>query len=146
MEFATRAGASTSRYYGESAELLPKYAWYQNNSLERTQPVGRLKPNDLGFFDMHGNAWAWCQDVYRMQPGDSLEPANSQADDLDVDSKVSRVLKGGSFLFLQSIVRSAFRNDDVPSSQGNDFGFRVAKTVQSSAPPISSAARVTNRN
>ena len=36
MEFATRAGALTSRYYGESDELLPKYAWYMNNAKNHT--------------------------------------------------------------------------------------------------------------
>ena len=54
MEYATRAGAVTSRYYGETEELLPKYAWYEKNSKEQTWPVGSLKPNDLGLFDMHG--------------------------------------------------------------------------------------------
>src|SRR6516225_191938 len=57
MEFATRAGASTARYYGETEELLPKYAWYLRNSQEQTWPVGSLKPNDLGLFDVQGNVW-----------------------------------------------------------------------------------------
>jgi formylglycine-generating enzyme required for sulfatase activity len=61
-EFACRAGAVTSRYYGETEELLPEYAWYTKNSEDRQmQPVGRLKPNDLGLFDMLGNAVEWCE-------------------------------------------------------------------------------------
>ena len=54
MEYATRAGAVTSRYYGETEELLPKYAWHVKNSQERTWPVGSFKPNDLGLFDVAG--------------------------------------------------------------------------------------------
>ena len=54
MEYATRAGAVTSRYYGETEELLPKYAWYIKNSQERTWPVGSLKPNDLGLIRRAG--------------------------------------------------------------------------------------------
>jgi hypothetical protein len=46
-EYACRAGAATSRYYGETRELIPKYAWYQENSKDRSWPVGSLKPNDL---------------------------------------------------------------------------------------------------
>src|SRR5262249_6138509 len=56
-EYACRSGAMTSRCYGSSNDLLAKYAWYNTNSRGRSQPVGLLKPNDLGLFDMHGNAW-----------------------------------------------------------------------------------------
>ena len=54
MEYATRAGAVTSRYFGETEELLAKYAWYTKNSKEQTWPVGSLKPNDLGFIRRAG--------------------------------------------------------------------------------------------
>ena len=47
MEYVTRAGSVTRRYFGETEDLLPKYAWYTKNSKERTWPVGSLKPNDL---------------------------------------------------------------------------------------------------
>ena len=40
MEYATRAGAVTTRYYGQSDELLPMYAWYSKNSDEKPWPVG----------------------------------------------------------------------------------------------------------
>jgi formylglycine-generating enzyme required for sulfatase activity len=43
-EYACRAGALTSRYYGETEELLVKYAWYLQNSEDRTWPVGSKKP------------------------------------------------------------------------------------------------------
>src|SRR5207249_2267280 len=40
MEYATRAEAATSRYYGESEEMLVLYGWYLKNSEEQTWPVG----------------------------------------------------------------------------------------------------------
>ena len=53
----------TSRYYGETEELLDRYAWITKNSRDRSMlPCGTLKPNDLGLFDMLGNALEWCQD------------------------------------------------------------------------------------
>src|SRR5207245_1595842 len=64
-EYACRAGAVTSRYYGQTEELLGKYAWFFGNSQELTWSVGSLKPNDLGLFDMHGNVYCWCQERYR---------------------------------------------------------------------------------
>jgi formylglycine-generating enzyme required for sulfatase activity len=64
MEYATRAGAATSRYFGETEDLLKKYAWYQENSSHRTWPVGSKKPNDLGLFDTYDNVFCWCQERY----------------------------------------------------------------------------------
>ena len=68
MEYATRMGAVTARYFGETDELLPKYAWYLKNSQNRTWPVGSLKPNDLGLFDVQGNMNSWCQESYEPYP------------------------------------------------------------------------------
>ena len=61
-EYACRAGAVTSRYYGHSIDLLDAYAWYQANSKEHAWTCGSLLPNDLGLFDMLGNMYEWCQD------------------------------------------------------------------------------------
>jgi formylglycine-generating enzyme required for sulfatase activity len=61
MEFATRGGSVTSRYYGETEELLSNYAWYNKNGRDRSWPVGGKKPNDLGLFDVRGNVFTWCQ-------------------------------------------------------------------------------------
>ncbi|HKA08201.1 MAG TPA: formylglycine-generating enzyme family protein, partial [Gemmataceae bacterium] len=72
-EYCCRAGTSTARYYGRSEELLPKYAWSLRNAKEHAWPVGSLKPNDFGLFDMHGNAWSWCSDSYlHYKPGGGL--------------------------------------------------------------------------
>src|ERR1019366_4493706 len=57
MEYAPGGGATTSRYYGETEDLLAKYAWYEKNSESKTWPVGSLKPNDLGLFDVQGNVY-----------------------------------------------------------------------------------------
>ena len=68
-EYACRAGAMTSRYYGLSEELLGQYAWYLYNTPgDRARPCGTKLPNDLGLFDMLGNVYEWCQEralVYR---------------------------------------------------------------------------------
>ena len=64
-EYACRAGSEAGYSMGESEDLLGKYGWFQQNSLGKSHPVGSLKSNDLGLFDMHGNAWEWCQDAYK---------------------------------------------------------------------------------
>ena len=70
-EYACRAGAMTSRYYGLSDELLGQHAWYLTNTPgERGQPCGSLLPNDLGLFDMLGNVYEWCNGRYEAHPAD----------------------------------------------------------------------------
>ena len=130
MEYVTRAGAVTSRYFGETEELLPKYAWYTKNSQEKTWPVGSLKPNDLGLFDVQGNAYTWCQESYKAYPtGKGEEAAEDKEDELVISPTKSRVLRGGSFLYQASVLRSALRNNDVPSYRIFSNGFRVARTL-----------------
>jgi len=129
MEYATRAGAITSRYFGETDELLAKYAWYNKNSQERAWPVGSLKPNDLGLFDVEGNVFTWCQESMKAYPtrkGD--EAAEDKEDSLVVIGTLPRVFRGGSFIYPASIVRSADRFGLVPSYRGDDVGFRLART------------------
>ena len=62
MEYFCRANTSTSRPFGETEELLPKFAWTWLNSGDRLHPVGMLLPNELGLFDVLGNAYEWCHD------------------------------------------------------------------------------------
>jgi formylglycine-generating enzyme required for sulfatase activity len=128
-EYACRAGALTSRYYGNSEALLPRYAWYNHNSQARTWPVGQKKPNDLGLFDMLGNVWQWGQEsVWPYEPGAGGKPTEDMEDRREITDKLSRVLRGGSFNFLPRIVRSAHRNNIRPSNRVITFGLRPART------------------
>src|SRR5262249_30765327 len=129
IEYATRAGALTSRYYGETEELLPKYAWYNKNSQDRTWPVGSLKPNDLGLFDARGNVFSWCQERFKAYP-EGNKPADDTEDDLVVTSTDGRMLLGGSFANPASVVRSASRHTNVPLYQFITIGFRPARTLR----------------
>jgi formylglycine-generating enzyme required for sulfatase activity/class 3 adenylate cyclase len=135
LEYATRAGAITSRYYGETDDLLPYYAWYLNNSGGKTWPVGTRMPNDLGFFDMHGNVWCWCQGQYKKYAeARDGEAIYDKEDDLNIIPDASRVLRGGSYNHPASLVRSAFRYDFVPTQQDKFNGFRVARTLRPEGP------------
>jgi formylglycine-generating enzyme required for sulfatase activity len=128
MEYAIRAGAVTARYYGETEELLPKYAWCIENSQERTWPVGSLKPNDLGFFDVQGNVFTWCQESYKPYP-QSKESSKDTEDDLVIVSTRDRVLRGGSFFNVATRVRSACRSYNVPTLRQVYIGFRPGRTL-----------------
>ncbi len=133
-EYACRAGATTSRAYGRSEELLGNYAWHLGNSGSHAWPVGRLKPNDLGLFDMYGNALEWTYnryvklDVGKTRGQQVIDDKDETNDILDSDY---RVLRGGAFTSLARYVRSAARNNMYPPATHIQLnGFRVARTCR----------------
>jgi len=131
-EYACRAGVETGYSFGEPDDLLDKYGWFDRNSLGRkSHPVGLLKPNDLGLFDMHGNDWEWCQDAYKeygkRRDGKAIEDIE---DITDINNSNSRVLRGGSFYDQPSLVRSANRYNHVPTFRISLIGFRAARTIE----------------
>jgi formylglycine-generating enzyme required for sulfatase activity len=130
-EYACRAGAVTARYYGSSEELLPHYGWYTPNSQVRTHPVGLLKPNDFGLFDMHGNIWQWCQErSLASRPWDG-PPAREDREDLEpVVELHGRVQRGGAFYDHHSFLRCAARLSNRPYMVDDYFGMRLARTVR----------------
>ncbi len=131
MEYATRVGASTSRFFGATDELLPQYAWYQKNAQNQTWPVGSLKPNDLGLFDVQGNVFTWCQESAKNCQITKGEVAVEDVEDgLVIEGLKDRMLRGGWFYADASNVRSACRNSDRPSDRNLSVGFRVARTCR----------------
>jgi formylglycine-generating enzyme required for sulfatase activity len=130
-EYACRAGAVTSRHYGESKELLGKYAWYVDNAGGTSWPVGSLKPNDFGVFDMHGNVRVWCQERYRNHTQDHEGKALEDNEDIqDVNNEEARGWRGGSFIYQTSTSRSADRYGYQPLHQVHYVGFRPARTFR----------------
>ncbi len=128
-EYACRAGAVTSRCYGSAEELLGDYAWYLADARDRTWPVGLLRPNDLGLFDVHGNLWQWCQDRWLAYPEVPKAKVHEDREDtaivVDADN---RVMRGGSFSDLPLYVRCAHRDGSRPTTRFLIVGLRVART------------------
>jgi serine/threonine protein kinase/formylglycine-generating enzyme required for sulfatase activity len=126
-EYVCRAGAETPRYYGASVDLLPDYAWYQKSSADRAWPGGGLFPNDLGLFDTLGNVFEWCQGAPLLYRPDRN---GIQSDDINISESVSglRLLRGGAFNNLPSVVRSASRDGLQPADRIVNCGFRPART------------------
>jgi eukaryotic-like serine/threonine-protein kinase len=130
-EYACGVGAETGFCFGESEDLVAKYAWCARSTQRpyTTHPVGSLKPNDLGLFDMHGNGWEWCQNIYRDYP---KTKDNSAIPDLEENTAVTtktRVLHGGSFDHVPRNAHSAGRRNSYPWNSSYGDGFRPARTV-----------------
>jgi serine/threonine protein kinase/formylglycine-generating enzyme required for sulfatase activity/tetratricopeptide (TPR) repeat protein len=130
-EYACRAGSVTSRYYGGSIELLGNYAWYDRNSGGAAHPCGSLLPNDLGLFDMLGNAYEWCQDRNRpFRPFARGVYSDVVSMTETVVDKQLRLTRGASCADSAESIRSAFRAGDQPTFESSLIGLRVAKTWQ----------------
>jgi serine/threonine protein kinase/formylglycine-generating enzyme required for sulfatase activity len=131
-EFACRAGTVTSRYFGASAQLLPYYARYEGNSQIHVWPVGTLKPNDAGLFDMLGNASEICFDLadeYSKRQGSKVvEDAPAV---VPIEPDVNRIRRGGSFNGNQDLLRSGRRAEGgYPGPRLAIAGFRPIRTYR----------------
>jgi mono/diheme cytochrome c family protein len=96
-EYACRAGATTPYFWGDAPESAKDYGWFKENSLvnslETTHPVGKLKPNKFGIYDIVGNVAEWC----------SKESAEAPS-----------VARGGAFSESVAKLRSAARMLETP--------------------------------
>lgn len=130
-EYACRAETTTPFYFGDTIttdlvnyngnfpyDRAPKGIYRQ-----KTTAVGSFPPNSFGLYDMHGNVWEWCQDVWH----DNYQgaPTDGSAWESDGQGK-KRLLRGGLWSGISSECRSAFRGIYAPDFNGNFDGFRVA--------------------
>ncbi len=125
-EYACRAG-STTAYSFEDGILfsrLGEYAWYGKNADKQTHPVGQLKPNAWGLYDMHGNVWEWVQDWF------GEYPAKAVIDPQGPSAGSARVVRGGSWGSDAENCRSARRTDGAPGDRDGGLGFRLLRTAR----------------
>jgi formylglycine-generating enzyme required for sulfatase activity len=109
--------------------LLGRYAWSNVTSQNHAWPCGSLLPNELGLFDMLGNLWEWCQDLYQTRQADTsgkvFEDVNRN---LYVEQSEPRLLRGGAYNHPPAGARSANRGWNAPEDRWSHDGFRPSRT------------------
>ncbi|NEO53166.1 MAG: SUMF1/EgtB/PvdO family nonheme iron enzyme [Okeania sp. SIO3B5] len=136
-EYACRAGTTTPFYFGET--ITSELVNFNGNSTyadapkgiyrEETTDVGIFPLNAFGLYDMHGNVWEWCQDVWH----DNYEGAPTDGSAWETGGNSNRrMLRGGSWYNGSKVCRTAGRNYGSANLLDFRCGFRVVSSVSGS--------------
>ncbi|MCY4524582.1 MAG: formylglycine-generating enzyme family protein [Halobacteriovoraceae bacterium] len=144
-EFAARGGTITAYYFGDSADLLDDYAWYERNSFVQTWPVKQKLSNDYGLYDMHGNVSEWVLDewMWEKRRGRIITKLPGGENPLYInpiikfrlgfkhapDRRRFRIVRGGSFTSKAKNLRFVSRIMVDKRKSKFYVGFRLARTL-----------------
>ncbi|MBN2287828.1 MAG: SUMF1/EgtB/PvdO family nonheme iron enzyme [Candidatus Glassbacteria bacterium] len=122
-EYACRAGTSTKYYTGDLENDLSEAGWWSGNTDGSQQPVAGKVPNNWGLFDMHGNVFEWCNDMYD-QDYYSVSPDHNPTGPETGYFRVLRSACACSSIIYQS---SSSRGYSSPNYKGQTVGMRIVR-------------------
>lgn len=124
-EFAARGGNLSKKTKYAGSNNIDEVAWYKDNA-EAPQKVAGKKPNELGLYDMSGNAKEWCSDFYvKYLAGEQTNPFGPERGE-------KHVIRGGAWNGPSNYCNVAYRNNDIPNRSFGEYGLRVVRTVKES--------------
>lgn len=110
-EYAARGGANGNATAYAGSDNIDDVAWYDNNSGDKTHPVGEKKANELGIYDMSGNVLEWVHELPKQY-----------------GYNYSQGLRGGSWDNNTDYCVVDAGEDVYPAIRMNIIGFRITRT------------------
>ncbi len=125
-EYAARGGNKSKGFKYAGSNELDEVGWYDKNSKNKLQIVGKKKCNELGIFDMSGNIFEWCLDNY-MPNYKNLTVVNPKIiiENEGARFHSSRVSRGGSFCHNKNSCRVTARYHQYEHAEIENQGFRL---------------------
>jgi formylglycine-generating enzyme required for sulfatase activity len=124
-EYATRAGTAKTWFFGNHEGPIGDYAWYVGNGENRTNPVGRKKPNPWGLHDVYGNVSEWCDEQFDAKYYERREGKDPRGAPVSIPDLAWHVIRGGHIAYNPEDCRSAGRAREFGHRSQNLLGFRV---------------------
>ena len=116
----------TGDKYSGNKNAPQTVAWFDRNSESHVHPIGRKKANDLGIYDMSGNAEEWCSDFYANTYGSKSNTENPKGP----NGGKSHVVRGGSWASNKDEINITRRAAYLPNTKTNSLGFRVVEDTK----------------
>ncbi|MFM8330966.1 MAG: formylglycine-generating enzyme family protein [Candidatus Methylumidiphilus sp.] len=133
-EYACRAGSITAYWWGDTISTAQANYYYEislldkllgkSESSKQTVPVENFAPNPFGLYQMHGNVWEWCADVWHSTYDGAPTHGSAWLIDGIVDRRIGR---GGALNLKSDWARSAYRLASSTTFHYSFFGFRLVQ-------------------
>ena len=123
-EHAARAGTTTPWWTGSDPAALPDAEVFGTST---AAPVGSMRPNPFGLYDVGGNVAEWCRDRFARYEDPTIPGTGERS---GVLSPPERIVRGGTWLGTPTDLRSARRMLESPSVRRDYCGVRPARSVE----------------
>jgi len=126
-EYAAKGGKQSKNYLYSGSNNVLEVGWIDDNTfMQGPKEVGKLKPNELGIYDMTGNVWEWCSDYYSPY----FYNNSPQFNPINNSSTSYRSLRGCGWHFHNKYAPLYTRDGPKPGFTDYTYGFRLVRNAK----------------